>query len=802
MSYYSNIGDGPPDIILGPPIKKEIIRDDKFSTSEMKSVQRMNAPIHVVKLIEFFKNSYDPIVNKDSNFQQLGQLYEQLLRPVLEKEAIVVAILGAKIDTVCDKDKKIKNKTKNNIRQILFEKSLVTKLESLILLLKENKLSPQTIVEPIYTEYFGIYFLLTCFQYVNYKSYSNTQLKDCYNIIISSHKFIEIQKTSLSTVLINDMQFALNKLKEKINFKYSSLFLEFHGVLLKTKYDSFFNQPSLHFAQQQLLQLIKENDNALITYNTAPGSGKTIFSSVALASYAKMKNKQLLFCCHSKLVLLQVATYINLAGIPFEHAYLEESKDGSKYISSYYSNSYYASLQKKTYAIIASVETAIQLLKQNMDDYILCVDEVTIGADNKDSIYLQQTAELMSLLPKLTILMSATINFDQLKLLYEFQKEKYPEIKLFQVSSHKIEIQCSLQSFSGSQIVPHYAKELQITEINSFIQLHPLFGRFYTTKIVEELYNNLRINSTLSEEELEQIFLKHCCSNNFKLSAIRDVALELLEIIGSKQIKLINPKEICSVCPIIDIKNLGTSSAKFFNGLTLIVSDDPVEFALSNFRSLYDCISEYNSDLTITKLINNHNKLNPQPKKGKEETTRKFVKSALCDFIENYQINTKSHYKKFNSIDQHFEMNFKEPLSFDFVPFNEIQCDDFVLVLLLCGVGIISNKLPHSYQMHVMERLENNSIQFIISDIKMVYGVNYSISNVVIADDFYNNHSIESNLQLIGRAGRFGLSDTATVFMSEESSQKFYNYIKNPNYDTKEKDNIEHAFKNVRHLLI
>ena len=105
-----------------------------------------------------------------------------------------------------------------------------------------------------------------------------------------------------------------------------------------------------------------------------------------------------------------------------------------------------------------------------------------------------------------------------------------------------------------------------------------------------------------------------------------------------------------------------------------------------------------------------------------------------------------------------------------------------------CGIGIYSTnpklKLPKNYRDYILELASSSQLAFIISDSSISYGTNLPFNNVIITSDLAKIHSINTIFQIMGRAGRLGISESCNVWIFGEYIKNiFLNYLRNTIYD-------------------
>jgi hypothetical protein len=237
----------------------------------------------------------------------------------------------------------------------------------------------------------------------------------CYEIIIGSMKALNNVKIipGISGIAIIDTQYNIDRLKEHVNFTYEEMFKRYPRLCISTKYDAVFPKLTIkpYDSQKQLMDAIKNHEQCLCMYNAMIGSGKTTVS-IAIAKYIeqyklKMKaksvksKKQLLFACSIEPVRHQVCMMAYNAKIPFGISVI--SGDKVRVI-----NNYNCKSDDKRLIIVADLNSTIDILKRKQD-YILFLDEPTVGADKKDHPITSAVIKILLNAPEQTILSSATL---------------------------------------------------------------------------------------------------------------------------------------------------------------------------------------------------------------------------------------------------------------------------------------------------------------------------------------------------------------------------------------------------------
>jgi hypothetical protein len=105
---------------------------------------------------------------------------------------------------------------------------------------------------------------------------------------------------------------------------------------------------------------------------------------------------------------------------------------------------------------------------------------------------------------------------------------------------------------------------------------------------------------------------------------------------------------------------------------------------------------------------------------------------------------------------------------------------EWIMMLLFCGVGIYSPgnvSLDKEYTACVLDMATSGSLSYLVADNSISYGTNFPIGIVIVSEDFFNTHSINTIFQLLGRAGRIGQAWKADAYIANSSAIKLINFI-------------------------
>jgi hypothetical protein len=486
-------------------------------------------------------------------------------------------------------------------------------------------------------------------------------------------------------------------------------------------------------------------------------SGKT-FCSIGIAKLLQNSSIKLLFCCNLLAVKQQVANLCFNAGINFAISYINNGK--VKIVKHFSCKS-----EDKIIVNICSPDAAIQLL--NDSEYILFLDEPTIGADTNNKI-LKNNIEVIKRCPKRTILSSATLPpLNKLSIFYE-KWNKYPNFYVKELFSKEIHIGCDVKTFSGHYYLPHMcATNEQMLKM-----------------ILTKIDNNMFLSRMYSHNSLQLMMNKM----EFKMIDFDFKSFDINKIIAANKL-LLNSADINKICKIddkssekIDFKLMGTYAAHKYLNLNLIVCDNPYDFVLINFENLL-------VDLKNNKIKSAKNIFGKYNKHVGFLAIRDVdqTQTAEIDFPNWGQINTYEHIRRYGNINNVIakfirEINILETTPYDLLKHN----DDDIILLLLCGVGIYSStdrRLNNFYKKYVLNLASEGKLAFLVSDSSICYGVNYPINRVFVTKEIGEQISINTLFQLMGRAGRVGISWKAEIYIDDSIVDKLNNYIKKTDDD-------------------
>ena len=824
----------------------------KFGKSEWNEIETALDPLTNLVLDELCKlgGSTKSFENKHQ-IKFCGNIYDTHIRKKLVDLGVLKPIEYNVFSEKKNRKKKKNTKlNKDDIRQQNTISTINKILDSTIATFKSNNFNEAFGFNSSYAE---IKLITIIYCAYNLMQKSKVNLEKCYELILGIKKTLTIIKEldGLSPTIYADLSETYNRLLEYCNFNYAVMFDRFPRLCITTCYDKVFPTMAIkpYQSQVQLMKEIKSHKSGLYCYKAMIGTGKTSFI-IALCEHVNtlrnlqkarggVPSTQLIFACSVQPVRHQVCRMAYNKQIPFGMAVTEN--DRVRII-----NNYSCKKDSDRILIVSDLDTTIELLNKN-NDYILFIDEPTVGADMENHPITNAVAKVLALAPENTILCSATLpEIEEIPEPIAFFKEKHNNPEIISICSKEALIGCEIINFDGSTIAPHNNCKTvsELTSVIKNLKDKPFIDRLYTAPVVYRLRQRvLEYFPNDGVLDLEKYFadVSNLCQSN-----IQKAAIELLEFVITKnddqvvekiciplgkitiqdeededeqideediiwEKKETNKKEI-NEDPQYDLNKIFTTQAYRYMGGCLVTVNDPLHFAqelskelLEGTESASKIISRFKTDsekleMCILKLKNIKN---DDERIQKEQQIRED-NAPKINFPSHLRINTVRHLLKFapQMKDVIRISLLQSNFNLDSLPL-DLVVPDWVMLLLFTGVGIYApnnNQLSSDYTKLVLNMAADRKLAFLISDESICYGANYPLSHVVITDEFAENHSIGTIFQLAGRAGRVGQSWVAYAHVGDKTSERIMNYIKGideNNGVSKEAENFNIAFKRV-----
>ena len=731
-------------------------------------------------------------------------------------------------------------------------------------------------------------------KYQNFRDYLRNTI---YDMIFGFNKYLCSKlpsNSAISASSVSDLKEWINHLKTLVDFDILSVINLKPELMFRTSCDNILDMDKyqMYPSQSQIFNFVTSNQNYLALVHTMLGSGKTTMVLPICGWYSELNrmgnNTKVIFCCPNEIVLLEVAHMSYNLGIPFGICIYNQHTNSIEYKWSSFvgdthnrcpdhDSDYDVDLSKphipKNDAIlyVCDMFATRHLLEYRRDcitkresyfkedvnsgkiptvpDYVLIYDEPTKDADQtvnyNASVPFSLTTELfitnMKLAPPKVILMSATLpTYQQLPNFYDKITAQHQKMVVKSFAASESKIGCSLVTSTGEIIVPHSYCDTQGNQMNlchvlDIIRTNPFIGRFYTVEVLLDLITKFKKHS-LPIPNIEIIFTDPTKASQ---TTIQQFAYEMIQTMISinDPMMLTNVmKPITDSLPPLNLSAIMTSDLGRFKRGCIIYSMDPIETAMTIFKTNFDKIAsngnssgnifdtikfqkimeEYNDHLAIYKeeiervqqkkndSITKQNKETGKKDKLKEPAwiTKAKITEEMCPvwrFPSYLQLGSVEHLKTFNCANP---PDFFGSIVPEDIP-NESNVSDEILIMLACGIGIYSTtheELDDAYLKAVIMLAQKGLLKMIFSDSSIAYGTNLAVSDIIIFDEptpKYNYrlrkytgelipsitdcHSMKTIFQMLGRAGRGGnLSFEAKVYTTSKDhnlANKLHKYV-------------------------
>jgi hypothetical protein len=263
-----------------------------------------------------------------------------------------------------------------------------------------------------------------------------------------------------------------------------------------------------------------------------------------------------------------------------------------------------------------------------------------------------------------------------------------------------------------------------------------------------------------------------------------------------------------------DYHTLGTTGAHRFQVQTLIATNRPGAWTLEHFAPYLEGLEEIGCK-SFDRLYSNYTRRLKDFESRKEKMARNIDNEdersrKLQDFDQDApkfefpsigHINSSEHAKKYGEGKTYHD--FRAPIGLEaYVErISDMMVPDRVKLLLVGGVGIYeptSNLLDKSYLTLVLELAAEGRLAYMVADNSITFGTNYPFGEVIVCEDFSSTHSVYTLFQLLGRAGRVGMSWKAGAMISDSMAAMLVDFTINPDKYAIEAENIDRMVEQIR----
>lgn len=437
--------------------------------------------------------------------------------------------------------------------------------------------------------------------------------------------------------------------------------------------------------------------------------------------------------------------------------------------------------------------------------------------------------------------------------------ERHPTAKQLRVYSNEISIGCDIRTLAGEIVVPHLGtrNSRDLATIVNSIKGCAFLGKAYTPTVVDSLYNKMiqhRVNDLTSLPNVPLLFTE---VSNLNINRVRETAMELLDILTTMPDNIIEavcetnitdgddeeeddetPQNLFSFSSNtrnddvpssqLEYTKLGTTQAYRLQGQTLIATRNPEQFVLDNFSQLIDEVYasetrkvKKGSELSILRYkstgdalrrysaeLEDWQKKIPSIERNATSPDDLVVKMAdheqakpTFNFPSWAHVGTVDHVNKFaqSHKDKLVGTLARTPLHLPYLtdPKNIINVDDRILTALYCGVAIYSTEtVKCRVYLDIVLRLASiGALAYVVADSSICFGTNYPFLNVIITQEFSEDHGMLVLYQVMGRAGRPGKSPKALIIVPDVVARRIINYLTQDDEANREAVNMECVFQ-------
>lgn len=595
----------------------------------------------------------------------------------------------------------------------------------------------------------------------------------------------------VSIMFLDDLKTLYVKFNTQFPFDGLLLLREAPELLIDpTKYHKITNtiQVTPYDHQFKMIEYVRTQIKTMIPffafYSAPIGTGKTT-TSVAIANtlYNSMK---MLFVCTNHSVRIDVAnqayntgTYFCVATLKNNSVKMTYQNRGSR--PSNKTNTKLYICDPKVARIILENDNEYFSLGYdiNINNLIVFFDEPTIGANiiNKE---LYDTIFCHAWLPYGIIYSTATPpSVNNLEQLFVDRKALLKKHDINTITSDLVLIQSNVCISDNTFINPwdncKTIKDVQTTI--ETINTNPFIARFLTAQGAITLYNMLLNVGITNIPDIANIFNQF---DNLKPENIRNIVIQMLTIL------IDYPEHILNVCDtkINTLDNIDFINFDARTGMTLVGSYDPLNDAIKYFPNLpvIQCIAEikrYNIALETYNAI--YDKACKQVEKAE---TKQDINNIMSKHEQPVlTLPRYNGYDVINNCETIAQLNTNAP--------------DFVIVLLLYGIVIHEpTKYDTLYIDMIFKLISSCSVRYVFSS-TFAYGVNYPFTEIIIMPEYITNNTMNTIMQLTGRAGRVNQSTKAKIIIPSSYANTLLDYIKRPEQYSIEAHNIQLAYNTL-----
>jgi len=639
-------------------------------------------------------------------------------------------------------------------------------------------------------------------------------------------------------IIIDDLNKKYNEFVSYYKFNYETASKLYPRIFYQTKYDKILPGMSIKPYKSQLKMLNFVNDNLdksfTCVFNTLMGMGKTtLVTALAEIILIKDSSKTLIYICPEDLKSVReiVGRNLHQSNINFAVAYIDgiEDLNGNYKVIIKEQNACKYS-QKKPAIILAGVKAAIELFKRPYkhdkfyekgkirnnisytlypNKYVMFFDENTISLDMKQSPMVHHLKNIYRFMPPCSIFSSATHpNIEELDNLKKYIEIRYPEIIFKTINYSSVLIGTQLNNMKGQLIIPHSLCKTfnQLKLFIDKIEKNLMFKKFYTLPLVNSMYNKLvKLNIQIPKILIFKNYMDDFGHRNQE--SVQNLGIEYLKLIlstinnQSDNILLSEFNNIIETNIEIDYNNLIKTSEKI-TGSTFISCLDPYNEMLKKFSEYFKEVMNKMKIKSFQELFEKYKIIKNDIEK-KNKSFQKAKSSLTNEKINKLERAKIEHEETWNIIIPSIPYEFllgkpdnKIRIPLQITNWDDIIADDIIKFAALFGIFIYSEKSHYTYHDFIIDCIESGKCIYSFSDSSLNFGNSLPFDKGIITKDMAL-HSSNTLCQLMARAGRPGVSDSAVIYADDSIVNILFDSIYNPNFIDYELININKAIKHA-----
>lgn len=177
------------------------------------------------------------------------------------------------------------------------------------------------------------------------------------------------------------------------------------------------------------------------------------------------------------------------------------------------------------------------------------------------------------------------------------------------------------------------------------------------------------------------------------------------------------------------------------------------------------------NEIEKEKKMSNEERQTPEQKKLKKEIDELSNEVKVIDLSKVYVPNSNEHLKKWANKEYRTNEMTSEISSHQVERIMLLDMDDSWKVLLLMGIGVITNHGNVEYNEIMKELADNQKLYLILATSDYIYGTNYQFCHGFIGKDL-ENITQEKTIQAMGRIGRNQINKNYSIRLRENSFLK------------------------------